>query len=168
MLRVTQAISRLIRRAFTSLASTHKDGELARVQISYQGGSANAQLWEPYGLSSAPPVGTYGLTISPSGNADDAIILASPLQSGNEDLKSTEVKLYNPSTKSFIKIDADGNIIINASKDVNVIVNGTVNLGEGGKNIARLDDDIEVTITSGSSAGTYSGKITSAGNNTST
>lgn len=42
-----------------------------------------------------------------------------------------------------------------------------VNLGSGGQPIARLGDQITVTIPSGSSAGTYTGTITSSGVNTS-
>lgn len=41
----------------------------------------------------------------------------------------------------------------------------TINLGSGGKAIARVDDEIEVEITSGSSAGTYTGKIISGSSN---
>lgn len=75
----------------------------------------------------------------------------------------------------------DGIIEITGNKDLNIIINGNcnlkavkvnvdateTNLGIGGAKIARLGDEVEVEVTSGSSAGTYTGKITSAGVNTS-
>lgn len=41
-------------------------------------------------------------------------------------------------------------------------VNGKVNLAGGGQGVARLGDAVQVNVTSGSSAGTWSGTITSA------
>ena len=41
------------------------------------------------------------------------------------------------------------------------------NIGNGGKGVARLDDEVEVYVESGSSAGTWKGKIISSGVNTS-
>jgi len=75
----------------------------------------------------------------------------------------------------------DGNIEITGGAALNITVNGPANikaasvnydspitnLGNGGQPIARLGDEITVEITSGSSAGTYKGKISSAGVNTS-
>ena len=62
-----------------------------------------------------------------------------------------------------IFVNGDANI-----KATNVNVDAAVtNLGVGGKNIARLGDEITVEVTSGSSAGTYKGTITSSGVNTS-
>ena len=83
----------------------------------------------------------------------------------------------------------DGNIEMNGSGELKMVINGNVSLitqgdanisaanvniaagatslGVGGQPIARLNDEITVEITSGSSAGTYKGKISSAGVNTS-
>ena len=55
---------------------------------------------------------------------------------------------------------------INATSSVN-IVSPVTNIGDGGNAIARLGDEVEVEVESGSSAGTWKGKITSAGVNTS-
>ena len=80
-----------------------------------------------------------------------------------------------------IYLKNDGDIEITGAKDLNITVVGNcnlkaatvnvdatqTNLGTGGANIARLGDEVTVEITSGSSAGTYTGTITSAGNNTS-
>ncbi len=87
-----------------------------------------------------------------------------------------------------IHLKNDGEIVINNSFNLNITVIGVcnikaantnvesesvnikspvTNIGEGGQNIARLGDEVTVEITSGSSAGTYKGTITSAGVNTS-
>lgn len=55
---------------------------------------------------------------------------------------------------------------ITAPSSVNIDSPST-NLGVGGNPIARVGDSVEVTITSGSSSGTWSGTITSGGANTS-
>ena len=67
----------------------------------------------------------------------------------------------------------NGNVSLITQGDANIsaanvnIAAETTGLGVGGQPIARLNDEITVEITSGSSAGTYKGKITSAGVNTS-
>jgi len=55
---------------------------------------------------------------------------------------------------------------LSATDKVN-IDSPVTNIGTGGKGIARLGDEVEVEVTSGSSAGTYKGKIVSSGVNTS-
>lgn len=55
---------------------------------------------------------------------------------------------------------------VKASASVN-IDSPLTNIGKSGKGIARLGDEVEVEVTSGSSAGTWKGKITSSGVNTS-
>lgn len=95
-----------------------------------------------------------------------------------------------------IHLKNDGEIIINNRYDLNITVVGDCNLkaanvnvetqkadvtatdslnvhsplsnlGDGGKGIARLDDEVEVYVQGGSSAGTWRGKIISSGVNTS-
>ena len=80
-----------------------------------------------------------------------------------------------------IYLKNDGEIEITGGKDLNITVVGNcnlkaaavnidaakTNLGTGGAKIARLGDEVTVEITSGSSAGTYTGTITSGGTNTS-
>lgn len=62
-------------------------------------------------------------------------------------------------------INSSGNVTITAP---NVdIAASTTNLGIGGQPIARLGDSVQVNVTSGSSSGTWTGTITSGGNNTS-
>lgn len=89
-----------------------------------------------------------------------------------------EIYLKNDGTievnnSGMLNIVVNGNVSVITQGDVDVsaanvnIAAGTTNLGAGGQQIARLGDEITVDITSGSSAGTYKGTITSAGVNTS-
>ena len=68
-------------------------------------------------------------------------------------------------TAKDITITCDGDVNLKAGT---VNIDATqVNLGEGGKDIARKGDSVEVEVTGGSSIGTWSGTIVSGGNNTS-
>lgn len=74
-----------------------------------------------------------------------------------------------------IEINDDPKIIIKSEGDTDIEVEGTANivaqnlvsilapliqLAGGGKGVARIGDEVEITIPSGSSAGTYTGVIT--------
>ena len=81
----------------------------------------------------------------------------------------------------YIKIQVDGIRIFSPDQDINItttkdhnveadkfnVLASQTNLGSGGAPIARQGDAIQVTITRGSSSGTYNGTITGGGNNTS-
>lgn len=66
-----------------------------------------------------------------------------------------------------VKVDGDASIeAANASVTAATIdLNGYCTLGGGSLGIARLTDTVQVTITSGSSAGVWDGVITSASSN---
>ena len=76
-------------------------------------------------------------------------------------------------SKDVLKAVITGNIDFITQGDCNIsaanlkVAASYTELGIGGKNIARLGDEVTITIDSGSSAGTYKGTITSAGKNTS-
>ena len=67
-----------------------------------------------------------------------------------------------------INITGDALVINCKTAEVNAETSATVNSpavnlgGEGGLGVARLGDAVEVNVTSGSSAGTWSGTITAA------
>lgn len=67
-----------------------------------------------------------------------------------------------------INITGDTLVINCKTAEVNAETSATVNSpavnlgGEGGQGVARLGDAVEVNVTSGSSAGTWSGTITAA------
>jgi hypothetical protein len=90
-----------------------------------------------------------------------------------ESFTSGRIEIRNNDRTSFMSIEDDGTITITSNGEVNVnastvnIDASTTNLGDGGQPIARQGDSVEVTVTSGSSAGTYNGTITGGGDNTS-
>lgn len=133
-----------------------------------------------------PPVNAEGLGGSIGDNPANSIIFAwrdAILRKS----RPGEKRIYSVNVNEPDKVAAeiylrnDGIIEITGESDLNIIVNGNcnlkaakvnidaaqTNLGTGGAKIARLGDEVEVEITSGSSAGTYTGKITSSGVNTS-
>ncbi len=133
-----------------------------------------------------PPVNAEGLAGNIGENPANSIIFAwrdAILRKS----RPGEKRIYSVNPDSPDKVAAeiylrnDGKIEITGGSDLTIIVNGNcnlkaakvnvdatqTNLGTGGAKIARLGDEVEVEITSGSSAGTYTGKITSAGVNTS-
>lgn len=81
---------------------------------------------------------------------------------GNNEIENIAVD----STKTI-----GGNLTVNVTGNANLTatnvvvtadattVHGLVHLASGGKPVARVDDEIEVEITAGSSAGVYTGKI---------
>lgn len=72
-----------------------------------------------------------------------------------------------------LKVVINGDVDLTATGDANLSANNvnvyaaTTNLGSGGQPIARLNDEVEVYVTGGSSTGTWKGKIISSGVNTS-
>ena len=142
----------------------------------------------PYGLYCDLPDETLVKLIDK--NAGIPITVARP-----EDVERGEPVFYHPVTGTRIIARNNGDLDIEieqvegANGNVNIICNQAnvtaadtvnvtaatsvnidapiTNLGVGGNEIARLGDAVEVTVTGGSSAGTYSGTITSAGVNTS-
>ena len=65
-----------------------------------------------------------------------------------------------------IRLKSDGSVTMTSILSVGTVAPIT-NLGVGGNFIARLGDQVQITIPTGSSAGTYTGTITTAGVNTS-
>lgn len=93
--------------------------------------------------------------------------------SSGSDISLSATGSVNITQSSGVTIDNSGTTEINSSGNVSVnaptvnIEASVTNLGAGGQAIARLGDSVQVNVTSGSSSGTWSGTITSAGTNTS-
>ncbi len=81
---------------------------------------------------------------------------------GNININCVNANLTASENVNVECVDAN----VTASTSVNVD-SPITNLGVGGPEIARLGDSVEVVVGSGSSAGTWSGTITSSGVNTS-
>lgn len=141
-----------------------------------------------------PPELAEGLSGNIGENPADSIIFAwrdaisRKSKPGEKRIYSVDINDPNKATTE-VYLRNDGIIEINADKDLNIVVVGNCNLqatsvnvtasasvnidspvtnvGVGGKGIARLDDEVEVYVTGGSSTGTWKGKIISSGVNTS-
>lgn len=81
---------------------------------------------------------------------------------GNVNITTKNVNITN---SEKITVTSTGDVDLSAA-NVNIDAS-TTNLGSGGQAIARQGDAVEVTITGGSSSGTWSGTITAGGANTS-
>lgn len=131
-----------------------------------------------------PPVESEGLCGTIGENPANSVVLAwrdniqRKSRPGEKRIYSVNIEDGTVSNEIYLRNDGiieitggNLNIFVNGDANIkatNVNVDAAVtNLGVGGKNIARLGDEITVEVTSGSSAGTYKGTITSSGVNTS-
>lgn len=94
---------------------------------------------------------------------DDAIIIGGLQLEQDPNLNSEHTEdllIENQDTGTKLVIGKEGDIIVESSDDINISATGNVNLQGGDNPIARLGDAIQVEVTSGSSAGVYTGEIT--------
>lgn len=168
-------IRNLIKRALITLKVVDS-GNYQKGQVSYNEKVKNVHILHDYGFSSSCPIGSLGVLFNVGSQEENITgIFDAPPASRIKNLKTGECIVYNSVTGTYIKQDSDGNFEIETNGG-NVTINNATNviidadktdLGIGGNKIARLGDTVEVIVTGGSSAGTYSGTITSGGTNTS-
>lgn len=138
-------------------------------QATYLGRVADVTVLFPYGMHANLPIGQTGLMIDRAGR-----VFMGASAVGRITVEEGEVVFFHPQTKSKTTYKNSGNVDIESAKDVNVKATNVnvdadvTNLGVGGLPIARAGDPVQVVVTSGSSAGTYTGTITMGGSNTST
>lgn len=143
---------------------------------------------EPYGFTAKPKKKSETLIFNVNGNKFNNVVL----NIGNRELRfknlnDGEVAMYDDSgnllhfknggvidfkaadkinqTAPTININGTNTVVNAETVTVNAqttTVNGKVNLAGGGQGVARLGDAVQVKVTSGSSAGTWSGTITAA------
>lgn len=160
----------LIKRVKISLTSKDQ-GRHPTLQISYLGKTKNSEKVLPYGLYSNPKDKALAIVFNTYAQPENSMAIPYDPYKRFEGLKPGEVLVGNPYTNTYIYFKTDGSIQIKTDSSVNIDASN-INLGSGGKAIARVDDEItgEVIIPSGSSAGTYNitnGKI-STGSSTNT
>ena len=137
-------------------------------QVSFLGKITELKSINPYGFKSIANNGSKLLIFAAKGKLDNAKALA--INNADAIVEITnlvegESVVYNENTNDYIIFKNDGTIKVKATT-VNVIASD-VNIAEGSKGVARLDDTVtgKIIIPSGSSAGTYnltSGKIATA------
>lgn len=121
----------------------------------------------PYGMHANLPIGQLCLLIDEKGR-----IIVGTSCVGRIVVEEGEVVFYHPQTKAKIHFRTSGDIDIETKTKINVkadvvdINSAAVNLGLGGQAIARVGDQIQVTVPTGA-GGTYVGTIISGGVNTS-
>ncbi|MCW8930007.1 MAG: hypothetical protein OQL19_07210 [Gammaproteobacteria bacterium] len=144
-----------------------------------------------------PSDDALGIIFAIDGNKNNKVALSFTPQKRPVDLEQNEVAFYHPYTGAFIKLRNNGdleintqegvetpgkvilncaNLVVSSEKDIDIAVASggvvnldadKINLGKAGNPIARTGDAVSVTVTGGSSAGTYTGTITGGGVNTS-
>lgn len=117
----------------------------------------NIPMMQHFGFASIPPKDSDLLRVHISSDPDNPLIISSMYQpSQPTDLVEGDSALFDNHSQ-YIKLKANG---INMKSNL-------INLGVGGNRIARLGDEVTVTIIGGSSSGQHKGTITKAGLNTS-
>lgn len=160
-------------------------------QMTYFTKTTDVLMIFPYGMGANPPEDSICLMFSASGQESNRAAI--PTVNPNirpKNLEKGETYFGNPLAKTRIVFQADGTlaVLFNDQKkyvltpteiqvvgDLNLSPSGAtaiksnaISLGDGGQPIARVGDSVQVTITSGDSAGTWAGTITSgSANNTS-
>lgn len=160
--------------------------------VNVLGGSHELPLVGNYGFYSYAPTNSWVfVTCDESDNTFYGI--ADDVDNRPENLAEGDVVMFNTVTKDFIHIantpagksinvSTSGILNVKAAQAINVTSTGPVNVtaptitlsgtcaigGAGGPAIARVGDSVQVNVTSGSSAGTWSGTITSGGSNSAT
>lgn len=149
----------------------HRGGKTQTWQIETANGEIveNAKHLEQYGITSHAPEGSETLIFNVQGSRTNNIVL----NIGSRELRfkalnEGEVAIYDNSG-NLIHLKNGGNMELIAPQSViikaqtAIVDAGSVELGGvGGKGVACLEDAVEVEVTSGSSAGTWTGKIISA------
>jgi len=181
-------IKSIIKRAKTTLPGNDA-GVVQTVQVQYLDKVSTADVVNPAGFGHNPTSGKLCVVMNVGAVEDNIAAIVTDQFDRIKDLEPGETVIYNTVTKSNVICKNDGSIVVNApvvqvnspevnvdSSTVNVTssqvnvdgdldVTGQTDLGNGGPGIARLGDSVQVVITSGSSAGTWNGVITSASNN---
>lgn len=157
-----------IKRGLTS-NTTSDECDIPSQQIKYLNKSVTAERLSPYGLSSNPEVNTPVIIFNIIGSEENQTALAYSADSRIRNLSSGDVVLHSPKSGAFVKVSANGEIIIqsvtkmsisapelnitspeitvdcdnftvNASNSIEL--DGDTSLGTGGEEIARKGDPV--------------------------
>tara|TARA_Y100000310_G_scaffold320268_1_gene376556 strand:+ start:16253 stop:16795 length:543 start_codon:yes stop_codon:yes gene_type:complete len=175
-------LSRLLQNLtkFAKVKEASKDDQqFPQQKVDYDGKLANVFVLFPYGMHGNMSADTITTLHSIQADLANRVAIGG-YNEGRPTMADGEVCLYHPPTDAIIHFKENGDLDITSgeggSGDINIIcatanvtgdvkVDGKTDLGTGGAGIARLGDDVEVVITSGSSSGTWAGTIKSASTN---
>lgn len=137
-LKVSAATARLFH--FTYYTANSANGTEDQVVCDNQEESAGSYLvrrMQHFGFRSRPPKGVAVIRLGNHEAASNSVVIAEESERyGPSDLADGEVAIYNKTTGTEIRIDADGNITIDAGSGADVIVNG------GTAKVARVGDTL--------------------------
>jgi len=143
-------------------------------QCAYMGDTAEFMALFPYGMHANLPDGALVTLFSVNGQEQNLVGIGESSEDRIKGKESAEVEFYHPKTKTRILFKNNDDLDIQVGTgNVNLTANNVnidaaqTNLGVGGPDIARVGDTVEVNVGSGSSAGTWTGAITTGGVNTS-
>ena len=130
-------------------------GQFPVSQIFYNGKTGNSEIIWPYGIGGVLPKDSLGLTFSVMGQEENKVTIGTLPQSRPKGLEEGEFYVSNLLTGSIILFKKSGTIEIHSTKNLDIQVDGNVNLtantaninaktnlGGGGPAIARVGDDV--------------------------
>lgn len=163
LLRTMKGLLRLAR----IVASSSNDKAFPVQQIEYLGRNCDATIWLPYGMHANLPPDVLAIAMSLNGNLETRYAfpsspkerLESPLPNP---LEEGDLLLFNPVSKAYVYLKADGDIDINSTGTISITapdikltgdvdINGTVIRASDGRIISAED----VLSTSGVSLQTH-------------
>jgi len=140
---ILSKVYNLVKRAIITLPI--QDNEQYQVaQIQYMGKTSTAQIINPYGLDSNMPEGSLLVVFNVQCQEENKVAIGNKSEIRFKDLKPGEVVVGNPITRSNIFFEANGDITIKGTANVNINVTGNINITTPQVN---LTGDLNVTGT---------------------
>lgn len=144
-------LQNLVKRAFISRIEID-DKDASGAQVGYLEKTGICEMVSPYGLYVVTPKDNPVLLFAVQSQEDNRAAFGYSQHTRFKDLKEGEVLLGNEKTKSFIKLDKDGNIniegkakvVINSTGDLDLTIQGDMNLTVNGKVNLTSTGDVDV------------------------
>jgi len=164
---ILNMIKNLVKKSIQTL-SVDDTGNYQTAQVSFLGQTHTVKQLIPYGLYSNSPISSEWIILSLRANPNDKVGIANDYSNRPKNLKEGEVVLYNIKTNTSIKLDSNGDILLNAKNinetaqeniilnfedatlegtNINIIGSGTINLNDAEVNIDADNNDITLTTT---------------------
>jgi len=160
---LSNKITNLVRRcAVTKSAEDRHNYQV--VQVQYFGKIANVEVVSIYGISYNPPINSTGLMWTVLGDEENRTAIFYLPQDRAKGLKPGEIEIGNLLTKSSVKFDAEGNIIVTSTKGViiksaeDVSIESATNVEIKATTI-NIDGDVNITGTLTASDDVVTGTI---------
>lgn len=128
------------------LLSSDDRGNFRSGSFTYQGqGSANGQIYTPYGFIHNPPDGSLAFMFSQNGQNSNLIAMVSDPKNRKKTLNKGEAGIENQVTGSYILMDSNGDVEINAPASVNIVAATDLTVTIGAMVLTVNNSGINVT-----------------------